>query len=59
MFRYRSSQHSIDVFQAYYGPLAKTFAAFQPPEKATLLADFSDRINRQNPAKHGSMVALG
>jgi len=30
VFRYRSPEHWLDVFKAWYGPLLKTFAALQP-----------------------------
>jgi hypothetical protein len=30
VFRYRSPEHWLDPFKAWYGPLLKTFAALQP-----------------------------
>src|SRR4051812_28430128 len=33
-FRYRSPQHWVDMFRAYYGPLHKAFAALTPERQA-------------------------
>ena len=59
MFRYRSAQHWIDVFKAYYGPLLKTVAALPPQGQAALLADIAALIDRFNQAKDGTMVVPG
>jgi ubiquinone/menaquinone biosynthesis C-methylase UbiE len=56
MFRYRSAQHWIDVFQTYYGPLLKTVAALPPQGRGVLLADLAALIDRLNQAKDGTMV---
>ena len=56
MFRYRSAQHWIDVFKAYYGPLLKTVAALPPHGQAALLADIAALIDRLNQARDGTMV---
>ena len=38
-FRYRSPQHWVDVFRAFYGPVHKAFAALDPARQASLEAD--------------------
>ena len=38
-FRYRSAQHWVDVFRAFYGPVHKAFAALDPQRQAALEAD--------------------
>src|SRR4029079_10849554 len=32
-FRYRSPEHSLDVFKTYYGPVLKAFAALEPAKQ--------------------------
>jgi len=59
VFRYRSAQHWIDVFKAYYGPMLKALAALSPDGQATLLADITALIDRFNTAKDGAMVVPG
>lgn len=59
MFRYRSAQHWIDVFKAYYGPLLKTVAALPPQGQTALLADIAALVDRLNQAKDGTMVVPG
>lgn len=59
MFRYRSAQHWIDVFAAYYGPLLKTLAALTPQGREALLLDIAAIIGRLNQAEDGSMVVPG
>jgi SAM-dependent methyltransferase len=59
IFRYRSAQHWIDVFKAYYGPIHKTIAALPPPGQAALLDDITTLIGRFNTAKDGTMVVPG
>ena len=38
-FRYRSPEHWVDVFRAYYGPVHKAFAALDAARQAALEAD--------------------
>jgi SAM-dependent methyltransferase len=49
VFRYRSAEHWIEVFRAYYGPTHKAFAALDPSGQEALgraLLDFLRRRNR-------------
>ena len=39
VFRYRSSEHWLEVFRTYYGPLLEAFAALEPPTQASLGLD--------------------
>ena len=39
MFRYRSPEHWVEVFRAFYGPTHKAFAALDPNGQAALEAD--------------------
>jgi hypothetical protein len=59
MFRYRSAQHWIEVFQTYYGPVLKTFGALPGPAQAALHADLLALIGRFNRATDGTMVVPG
>ena len=56
VFRYRSPEHWLDVFQTYYGPLLKAFASLGPDGKAALRQDVLDLIARFNRSGDGSMV---
>ena len=38
-FRYRSPEHFVEVFRAFYGPVHKAFAALAPDRQAALEAD--------------------
>ncbi|MGE5534902.1 MAG: class I SAM-dependent methyltransferase [Acidobacteriota bacterium] len=58
-FRYRSAEHFVDVFRAYYGPLHKAFAALRPAEQDDLKKDLLDLIERKNKAFDGTMVVPG
>jgi ubiquinone/menaquinone biosynthesis C-methylase UbiE len=59
MFRYRSTQHWIDVFKTYYGPVLKTVAALPPQGQGALLSDLAALINGLNQAKDGTMLVPG
>jgi ubiquinone/menaquinone biosynthesis C-methylase UbiE len=56
MFRYRSTQHWIDVFKTYYGPLLKTFGALDPQAQAALTDDLFALIKRFNRSGDKTMV---
>ncbi len=55
-FRYPSPEHWLEVFQTYYGPLLKTFAALAPVQQAELRSDLLDLISRLNRSGDRSMV---
>lgn len=56
VFRYRSAQHSLDVFRTYYGPMLKAFAALQPEGQAALASDIIALIGRFNRSGDASMI---
>jgi ubiquinone/menaquinone biosynthesis C-methylase UbiE len=56
VFRYRSPEHWIEVFKAYYGPLLKAFAALEPAAQSALASDVEALIARFNRSGDGSMV---
>jgi ubiquinone/menaquinone biosynthesis C-methylase UbiE len=56
VFRYRSPAHWLEVFNTYYGPVLKTFAALEPAAQAALQRDLMALIDRFNRSGDGSMV---
>ena len=56
IFRYRSAQHWLDVFRAYYGPLLKAFAALEPPAQGALARDLTVLVGQFNRSGDASMV---
>ncbi len=53
VFRYRSSDHWLQVFRSYYGPVLKVFAALDQPAGAALTKDLMalvDQFNRSGDA---------
>jgi ubiquinone/menaquinone biosynthesis C-methylase UbiE len=59
VFRYRSPEHWLEVFRAYYGPVLKAFAALEPPARSALEHDLLDLIGRFNRSGDGTMVVPG
>jgi len=55
-FRYRSADHFLHVFQTFYGPVLKAFAALDPARQEVLGNDLHALIVRMNRARDGSMV---
>jgi ubiquinone/menaquinone biosynthesis C-methylase UbiE len=56
VFRYRSPEHWLEVFKAYYGPLLKTFAALDTAGQGALEYEVFELIARFNRAGDGSVV---
>jgi ubiquinone/menaquinone biosynthesis C-methylase UbiE len=56
VFRYRSAQHFLDVFRAYYGPMLKTFEALDATGRQALVQDLTDLIARFNKSGNASVV---
>jgi ubiquinone/menaquinone biosynthesis C-methylase UbiE len=56
VFRYRSSEHWLEVFRTYYGPVLKAFAALEPAAQAALQRDLIALIGQFNRSGDGSMV---
>ena len=55
VFRYRSSDHFIDVFRTFYGPVHKAFLALDPAGQAALASDLRATIERFNTANDGTV----
>jgi ubiquinone/menaquinone biosynthesis C-methylase UbiE len=55
-FRYRSAQHFLDVFRAYYGPVLKAFAALDAAGRKALASDLIDLVGRFNTSGDETMV---
>jgi ubiquinone/menaquinone biosynthesis C-methylase UbiE len=55
-FRYRSPEHFLNVFEAYYGPIHKAFAALDQQRQIELRNDLHALIVRMNRATDGTMV---
>lgn len=59
VFRYRSPAHWLEVFETWYGPVLKAFAALEPAGRAALRADLLALADRFNRAANGTMAAPG
>jgi ubiquinone/menaquinone biosynthesis C-methylase UbiE len=47
-FRYKSTDHWLEIFKTYYGPTNRAFAALDAEKQAALQTDFVDLLNRMN-----------
>jgi ubiquinone/menaquinone biosynthesis C-methylase UbiE len=59
VFRYRSPEHWVEIFRAYYGPVLKAFAAIEPPAREALAADLYALIDEFNVANDGTVIIPG
>jgi ubiquinone/menaquinone biosynthesis C-methylase UbiE len=55
-FRYRSPEHFMEIFQTYYGPVLKAFAALDAEKQGELRADLLALMARLNRATDGTLV---
>ncbi len=55
VFRYLSTEHWLDIFRNYYGPVHKAFAALSGEQQQALAQDISQLIDEFNLAKDGSV----
>ena len=55
-FRYRSPEHFLEVFEMFYGPIHRAFAALDPQRQTELRNDLHALIVRMNRATNGTMV---
>jgi ubiquinone/menaquinone biosynthesis C-methylase UbiE len=55
IFRYRSPEHFVEFFKAYYGPVHKAFLTLDAAGQTALAADIRALIGRFNTATDGSM----
>jgi ubiquinone/menaquinone biosynthesis C-methylase UbiE len=56
VFRYRSPEHWIEVFRAYYGPTHKAFAALDEAGQKALGAALLDFLRHRNRARGDALV---
>ena len=55
VFRYRSPEHFVEVFRAFYGPVHNAFLALDAEQRATMEASILNLIAERNTATDGSM----
>ena len=55
-FRYRSPNHFLNVFQTYYGPINRAFAALDDQTQIALRNDLNALVVRMNRATDGTVV---
>ncbi|GIQ78001.1 class I SAM-dependent methyltransferase [Bradyrhizobium sp. RD5-C2] len=55
-FRYRSSEHFLEIFRTYYGPVLKAFGAIDAVKQQLLAADLFRLMDQFNVAKDGTLV---
>jgi SAM-dependent methyltransferase len=55
-FRYRSPEHFLNVFETFYGPIHKAFAALDRQRQTELRNDLNALIVRMNRATDGTMI---
>jgi ubiquinone/menaquinone biosynthesis C-methylase UbiE len=56
IFRYRSAQHFLDIFRAYYGPVLKAFEALDTTGRKALAHDIIDLVERLNTSGDETMI---
>ena len=56
VFRYRSTEHWLDVFKTYYGPMHKAFGALEDAKQGALASDFRALAAQFNRATDGTMA---
>lgn len=55
-FRYRSPEHWLEVFKAYYGPTQRAFASLDTRQQSALHADIVALLERFNRGPDGSLI---
>jgi hypothetical protein len=56
VFRYESTEHFIDVFQRFYGPMYQTYLKLDPDGQARLSADIASLASGFNRSKRTFVV---
>ena len=57
IFRYRSPEHMLEYFRAWYGPTQVAFASLDDEGRSRLAADLVDVYSKYNRADDGTLVA--
>ncbi len=55
-FRFKSANHFVEFFRAFYGPIHKAFASLEPEQQRSLASEFAALLERHNVAGAGSLV---
>lgn len=55
-FRYRSTDHWLEVFKTYYGPTNRAFAALDASKAAALQADIVELLTRMNRSDDATLI---
>lgn len=56
VFRYRSPEHWLEIFRAYYGPVLKAFQALDADGQACLESDLVELLRGLNRSGDDSLV---
>jgi hypothetical protein len=56
VFRYRSAQHWLEIWRAYFGPLQQAFARLDAPGQEALAGDLVALVQRMNRSGDETMV---
>ena len=56
VFRYRSAEHFVEVFRAFYGPVHKAFASLDAARQAGLDADLVSLLRHANRGGGSGLV---
>jgi ubiquinone/menaquinone biosynthesis C-methylase UbiE len=59
VFRYRSPEHWLEIFRAYYGPILKAFAALDATKQSALQEDLMALVNGLNRSGDATLVVPG
>jgi ubiquinone/menaquinone biosynthesis C-methylase UbiE len=55
-FRYRSAEHFVEVFRAFYGPVHKAFASLEAERQAALESDLVSLLRAANRGRGAALV---
>jgi SAM-dependent methyltransferase len=56
VFRYLSSEHWVEIFRSFYGPIHRAFAALEEPQRSALHAAIVELLERFNRGGRDSLV---
>ena len=56
LFRFRSIAHWIEVFQTYFGPIIRTLAALEEPQRKSYLKELESTLRRFNKSDDKTLV---
>jgi hypothetical protein len=56
VFHSRSSEHWLNVFRSYYGPVHRVFAALEAPDQDALRVEIHQLLEKFNHSGNGALV---